>query len=217
MFTSVDYIIKTKCTLVAMKRKLMSDEVIVLDLVDGEFKDKEGKSMLTKDVYVTADVNGAIGYDVCQGLSKKLFGGYREGNAQTKEVEKGWYLVGLVHARVIDTNFAHEKAFARFDHVQLTGNRFAREVVISTSAVSGSGGMITRSVGISVHTFQLHRLVAIAAAGHGMMASSDGALEGVGLDLGDHSYDRIVDYRPLENDCKETAILRALRVGLAQS
>ena len=67
-----------------MKKKLMSGEAIVLNLVD------KRKSPLTKDVYVTANVDGVIGYDICQGQSMMRFGGYREGNAQTKEVKKGW-------------------------------------------------------------------------------------------------------------------------------
>ena len=156
-----------------------------------------------------------------------LFGDYRKGKGQTREVEKGRFLVGLLHVRVIDTNVqgCRKGWFARTATVQLTGDRCVKEMVAavdtahydSSGHYHSSGGMVARIVVLCCHKFLLHRLIAIAAAGHGIMGFSDEALEGVGLDLGDRSYDRIFDYRPLDNDQEERTILHALRVGDAHS
>ena len=45
----------------------MGGEAIVLNLVDDDFKDEDGKPLPTKDIYVTADINGKLNYNICQG------------------------------------------------------------------------------------------------------------------------------------------------------
>ena len=209
----MDYICKLKGSLLQLSTALMNRTAIALEMYDPDFK----KNMI--DIYVeiiehssdNEDGTGNLSFELCQGSGKQQFDDYRAFQGHVKIVDKGRYIVGLLHARVFDLKSKYSSYKKSFGIP--FGDSIMREIVYASQLVDDIQQHSLRLFGREkANSVTLHRLVAIVAEEKGLSIFHEGVLGNLGVHLPEGgNYDRHFEYNPV--GITNQAIMREARVG----
>jgi ubiquitin len=209
----MDYICKLKGSLLQLSTALMNRTAIALEMYDPDFK----KNMI--DIYVeivehssdNEDGTGNLSFELCQGSAYRYFDDYKAFPGHVKIVDKGRYIVGLLHARVFDLKSMRSSQSKSFGIP--FGDSIMREIVYTSSQVDVGQKYDMRLFGRGkANSVTLHRLVAIVAEEKGLSIFHEGVLGNLGVNLPEGgNYDRYFEYIPV--GITKRAIMREASVG----
>jgi hypothetical protein len=173
LIAQMDQICKLKGSLHQLSKALMNCTAIALELYDPDFK----KNML--DIYVEIVEHSSDNKNGTGNLSFKLC--HQAYKGHVKIVDRGRYIVGLLHARVFDLKSKY--SFRNNSFGIPFGNSIMCEID-STSSLKEDGVQLNTICLFGLGTrrlVSLHRLVAIVAEEKGLSIFHEGVLGDLGV------------------------------------